>query len=134
MSTRRIVAEWLRDSMIALALIVAGVTAMEVLAIYFGWQSRLLRTICECVSFVPFLWFAKRKGVMDFDLVDVVVWLAFGALLAFVLSYPSVTGWLHEHERCSAILFPVTVLGSIYVYRNIRNFCAFRFHGNRPHS
>jgi hypothetical protein len=131
MNTRRIVAEWVRDSTIGFVLIVGGVTLADLVDLSLGSHAPLLSLICFCVSLVPFFWFAKRKGVIAFDLLHVVAWFAFVPLLAWLLSYPSVAAWLHDHEYYSAFLFPITVLGPIWLYRSIRKSPRFGFRVRR---
>ena len=126
-STRRIVAEWLRDSAIGFLLFVGGMSLVDILRLLFGWESRLLSLPCMYVGFFPFLWFAKRKGAIAFDNLDVFAWIIFGILSAWVLSYSSVLDWLGEHTYYGDLVFPISVLAPIFLYRGIRGFYASRF-------
>jgi len=131
MSTRRIVAEWLRDSTIGFLLLVGGISVVDVVNLLFGWKSLLLYLPCMCIGLIPFFWFAKRKGAITFDVLDFFAWLVFCTLSAFVLSYPSAAEWLHEHEYYGAFLFPISVLGSVWIYRGIRGFWTSQFSRER---
>ncbi len=134
MSTRRIVAEWLRDSAIGFLLLVGGMAIVDVLRLSFGWKSRLLYSPCMCIGLLPFLWFAKRKGAIAFDLVDVFAWLVLCILSARVLSCSSVTAWLDEHTYYGTLAFAISVLGPIWLYRGIREFCTSKFSRKGPDS
>lgn len=132
MSTRRIVAEWLRDSAIGFLLLVGGIAIVDVLRLSFGWKSRLLYSPCMCIGLLPFLWFAKRKGAIASGFPDLFAFMILGVLSASVLSYPSAAAWLHEHTYYCTLVFAISVLGPIWLYRGIREFCTSKFSRKGP--
>ncbi len=99
----------------------------DILALPFGRKSLLAHSVCVCIGMIPFLWFAKRKGVIVFDLLDFVTLSALVALDAVALQRIPID-FRHEY---GAFLFPIPVL-CFMLYRGIRNLRAPRSDTQTP--
>jgi hypothetical protein len=131
MNPYRGVVEWLRDSTIGFLLIVGGVALAEIVHACFGWQLPLM----VAAGLFPFLWFAKKKGVMAFDFVDGIAWLTYVVVMGCVLSCPWLSLWLRGlrelYPSYGVLVFALSVLAPIWLYRAGRRICTIGLGGAR---